>query len=96
MKTKRYTEIRICDLKPVIDSMCPIRIFINRKLVWDDCCRTVGIEETIKEYDEIMRKENLVRQLKFDIDEFHHSIVHIETTNKETYRLNTNCIVKDD
>lgn len=93
MSDKRCTELRICDLKDVILQMCPTRIFINRKLIWDDYSLDPS-DTMLKRLDAILSKENLVRQLKFDIDDYHHSIVHIETTNKTKYIEKTYCKVK--
>ena len=81
----RYTELRICDLRQVIDLMCPIEIFINRKSAWQD--NDEPTEVILRKYDELLKREDLVAHIGFSIDDFHQSIVIITTTDKECYTI---------
>ena len=78
----------IKEIKDAISFMKPIKIYINDELKWDDEVDYTGLPDNqIKEkynhhvasYYKILNQELDVKFIKFEIVQFHHSIVHIET-----------------
>ena len=67
------SSITISSLKEIIDKMCPIRIYLDGKTVWDDD------ESTLDEYNELFEREDIVHHINFSIVYFHHSIIWIYT-----------------
>ena len=67
------TSLRIKDLLNVITDMCPIKIYVNEELEWDD---DTG---TLDEYYVFFQRPDYVEFLSFKITAFHHSIVYIKT-----------------
>ena len=70
---KIFSSLKIKDLDCEIESMCPIRIYINDFLVWDDDI------DSLDKYSLILDKEDIVSEIRFEIVQFHHSIVYITT-----------------
>lgn len=84
----RETEIKICDISDIIKNMCPVEIYVNNKLEWTDDVDITGMseEESYKickkitaDFNEFIKKKTLIESIKFDIVDYHHSIIHIET-----------------
>lgn len=82
------TEIRICDIANEIRNMAPIIIFINGKKVWSDDVDLTDIEsknaifliqENLKQFDEMLHREDLVWEITYHIVQHHHSAVYIKT-----------------
>lgn len=70
------SEITILDLKPFIDSLCPVKIFVDGKLVWDDFADD---GEICKRYDDVMTRQTLVAKVSVEIVSYHHSIIYLTT-----------------
>ena len=68
-----YTEVTIRDYAQVITEMCPIKLFLNDTLVWDDDT------DPLSWYYEFLSKDLLVKKIVCDVVEFHHTEVHIYT-----------------
>ena len=86
----RKTDITLNDLKQVITGMCPIRIFINNILVWDDDDVDLtnmhsyqealdAIAKNEKKFENIFLDPRYVLNINFEIVEHHHSIVRVAT-----------------
>lgn len=75
---QKFTELRICDLAKIINSMCPVRIYINGKCKWND-----DENDTEQLYQTILNSTDLVYNLKFKIVHFHHSYVYIKTLKEK-------------
>ena len=74
------SSLRICDFSEIIQKTCPIKIFINNEVVWDDEAYDVSnYQDSIAQYNEVLNREDIVLSITFDIVMFHHSIVYIET-----------------
>lgn len=71
------SEITIADLKKSIDSLCPIKIFIDGQLVWDDDLD--DIDALFKKYDDITTSKTIVATISVEIVSYHHSIIKITT-----------------
>lgn len=67
------TEITIRDCADLICSMCPVKVFYNDILVWDDDI------DPIDWFYEIVNKNILISKITFQIVHFHHSNVYIYT-----------------
>lgn len=72
-----YSEITILDLKPFIDSLCPIKIFIDGQVAWDD--DSDDIDVLFKKYDDVTTQKTIVATISFEVVSYHHSIVKITT-----------------
>lgn len=70
------SEITIADLKKFIDSLCPVKIFVDGKLVWDDFADD---GELCKRYDEVTTRKTLVATVSVEIVCYHHSIIYLNT-----------------
>ncbi len=69
----RNSELTMADIKETVDSLRPIRITINKAVVWDDNY------DDLKKYDAIFTFNYIVTEIKFKIVSFHHSYVEIKT-----------------
>lgn len=77
-------QIRICDLQEVFKVICPVQIFIDGQIVWDDNQFMEGwtVEDMRKfqdDYVNILNRKDIVKKFTFYIVAFHHSVVVIET-----------------
>lgn len=70
---RNNSSVMIKHIDYVIEAMCPIKIYINEFLVWDDDVDNLDI------YDDILKREDIVTNISFEIVQFHHSIVYITT-----------------
>lgn len=68
------SELTMADIKTTVNSLNPIRITINKAVVWDD-----NYDDLLK-YDAIFKLNYIVKEIKFKIVSFHHSYVEIKTT----------------
>jgi len=60
----------------VINQMCPIQIYINNNLEWND----LDDENfNARKYHLLLERTDIVKSIKFEITQFHHSICYIET-----------------
>ena len=66
------SELKLEDIKKAVDAMCPIKIYINGNIVWDDNY------DSIKLYDHIFTMNYIVKEIKFKVVSFHHTIVKIK------------------
>ena len=73
----RHTEVKVCDLKDRLTSFCPVAIYINDCLEWDDDDYKPNI------YDKIFERTDFVTDIKIQIVHFHHSIISIYTVNED-------------
>lgn len=78
------SEIKICDLKEVFDVMCPVQIFIDGKIVWDDNQIVDDwTAEDVREFQDLyfktINRDDKVKKFTFYTVAFHHSVVVIET-----------------
>lgn len=76
--------IRICDLQEVFKVICPIQIFIDGQIVWDDNQIMEGWtgEDMTKfqdDYVNILNRKDKVKKFTFYTIAFNHSVVVIET-----------------
>lgn len=71
----KNSELTIKDISNLIHQFCPIQIYFNNVLVWDDDEGEILFNEFFKWMSEL---ENIVYSIKFDIVQFHHSIVYLE------------------
>ena len=71
------SEITILDLKPLIDSLCPIKIFIDGQVAWDD--DSDDIDSLFKKYDDITTQKIIVATVSIEIVSYHHSVIKITT-----------------
>ena len=75
------SEFILGDVLSKIQTFNPIIIYIDDKLVWDDCR---SIEEGWISYDKALEKygdvwHKTVRRVDIKVTEFHHSLVEIFT-----------------
>ena len=82
------SEIRICNLAAVIRSMCPVAIIINCLPVWMDDVDLTNVDDEVgrhlievnkKHYEEVLRREDIVASITFQVVEYHHTAVYILT-----------------
>ena len=67
------SDIKMSDIKEIVNKMNPIKIIINKNVVWDDDY------DDIKKYDCIFTLDYTIKEFKFQIVSFHHSVVTIKT-----------------
>lgn len=67
------SEIKLKDIKEVVDAMCPIKIYINGNEAWDDD------EDDIEIYNALFAFNYIVKEIRFKVVSFHHTIVIIKT-----------------
>lgn len=75
-------ELRIKDIATTISSMCPVKVYVNENCIFDDdkVTQPLVIDKEWAKYEEFLKtSQDLVNSIKFDICDFHHSIVHIKT-----------------
>lgn len=74
------STIRIKDIADIIENFCPIRIYVNDECVFDDdkVTQPIAIDKEYAKSRELLKSEAYVNSIKFDICDFHHSIVYIE------------------
>lgn len=74
------STIRIKDITDIIENFCPIRIYVNDECVFDDdkVTQPIAIDKEYAKSRELLKSEAYVNSIKFDICDFHHSIVYIE------------------
>lgn len=65
------SELTIKDLKTLILSMSPIKIYLKHKVLWDD------ETDNIVRLTAILQRKDIVTRISFEIVDFHHSIVYI-------------------
>ena len=69
---KSNSSLTIREMSSLIDDWCPIQVFINGNEVWND-------EDGLAAYREYVGQcVNIIKSIKFEIVQFHHSIVYIE------------------
>ena len=82
----RKTEIKIKDIREVIQSLSPIAIYINNEIAWKDDLDLTTLTkeegnrlliEKGKQYDDVLAREDLVDEINIKITDYHHSIVRI-------------------
>ena len=74
------SSLHICDFSETIQNLCPIKIFVNNELIWDDEVYDVSnYQDSIIKYNEALARKDIVLSITFNIVMFHHSIVYIET-----------------
>ena len=87
---RKYTEISFMDAISMTDKFCPIKIYYNGKLVWDDDASMgayISLESAIDnfktkhpEWQQIM-----IHTIKIDIVSFHHSIIYLKGKRVKPY-----------
>jgi hypothetical protein len=89
--SRKCTEISFMDALSMTNNFCPIKIYYNNKLVWDDdLSESEGwmlLSEAIEkfkakhpEWQQIM-----IHTIKVDIVSFHHSIIHLKGKRVKPY-----------
>jgi len=77
----KSSEIKLKDIRGLIEPLCPIQIYYNNKIVWDDN-RPIGDKlcepETYEKFWEEFA-EDIISKYKVEITHFHHSIVKIKS-----------------
>lgn len=71
MEPMRESELSLRDLKDDIDRMCPVRLYINDKLIWDD------FKDDIKIFNDALDSDKIVKCIVYEIVDWHHSIAKI-------------------
>ena len=75
------SEFILGDVLSKIQGFSPIIIYIDDKLVWDDCRSIeegwISYDRAIEQYGDIWQKT--VRRVDIKVTEFHHSLVEIFT-----------------
>ncbi len=66
------SNLTLRDLKENIDSMCPVRLYIDNQLIWDDFA-----DDDIKIYDEALDSDKIVACIVYEIADWHHSVVKV-------------------
>jgi hypothetical protein len=61
------------DVKETIDSLRPLKIYINGKVAWDED------NDSLAKYEALFKSDVIVTEIKFTIVSFHHSYVKITT-----------------
>lgn len=72
------SEITIADLKNTIDSLCPVKIIIDGKLVWDDDF-VDDFDTHMEQYEKITTSKIIVVSFGAKIVSYHHSIIYLNT-----------------
>ncbi|MEE1303251.1 MAG: hypothetical protein UHD64_10750 [Bacteroidales bacterium] len=83
MCRRKNTEISLMDAISMIDNFCPIKIYYNGKVLWDDD-GSMGVymplEAALENYK--IKHPNwsqiLIHSIKIDIDHFHHGIIRLK------------------
>jgi hypothetical protein len=66
MEPMRESELSLRDLKDDIDRMCPVRLYINDKLIWDD------FKDDIKVFNDALDSDKIVKCIVYEIVEAKH------------------------
>ena len=76
------SKIKIKDISSIIEHFCPIKIYINEECAFDDdkVTQPLAVDKEFAKIKEILQNEAFISSIKFDICDFHHSIVYITTT----------------
>lgn len=88
---RKNTEISFMDAISMTDNFCPIKIYYNNEVVWDDSLFLYGgwsaFDASINnfkmnhpEWEQIM-----IYKIKIDIVDFHHSIIHFKGKRVKPY-----------
>lgn len=83
MFKRKYTEIGLIDALSMVDNFCPIKIYYNGKLLWDDDA-AMGVWMSLETALENFKIKNpnwghiLIHSIKIDIVDFHHSIIRFK------------------
>lgn len=84
MRRHKYTEISLMDAISMVDNFCPIKIYYNGRVLWDDNV-DIGEDwmslETALENFKIKHPnwgQILIHSIKIDIDHFHHGIIRLK------------------
>lgn len=64
----------IRDYAQIINEMCPVKLFLNDILVWDDFNN-----DPLEWYYDFLSKDLLVEKLVCEVVHFHHTEIHIYT-----------------
>lgn len=72
------SEITIADLKQFIDSLCPIKIIVDGRLIWDDDF-VDEFDAHMEQYEKITTSKVIVTSFGAKIVSYHHSIIHLTT-----------------
>lgn len=70
---KPCSELKLPDIKPTVDSLRPLKIIVNKKVIWDEDY------DDMSKYEAIFRVGYIVTEIKFTIVSWHHSYVEITT-----------------
>ena len=75
------STIQIKDISSVIHRFCPIKIYINGECAFDDdkVTQPLVVDKEYAKLEKLLQSELFVDSIKFDICDFHHSIVYIKT-----------------
>lgn len=74
-----HSEVKISDLKQIIDSLCPVQIIIDDKVVWDDYITVNDFNAHMEHYEEVTTSNDIVVNFYFKVVEYHHTIISIHT-----------------
>lgn len=76
------SSLRIKDISKTISSMRPVKVYVNENCIFDDdkVTQPLVVDKEWAKYEEFLKtSQDLVSSIKFDICDFHHSIVYITT-----------------
>ena len=72
---KKNSSFTIQNLSKIINYFSPTQIYFNQVLVWDEDDDEINSYEL---FEHLTNLEDIVYSIKFDIVDFHHSIVYLE------------------
>lgn len=80
----KNTEISLIDAISMVDNFCPIKIYYNNELVWDDDMAIgfgwVSLETALWSFKNKHPEwvNIVIHTIKIDIVDFHHSIIRLK------------------
>lgn len=75
MKPCFCSELTMRDIKETVDTLRPLKIFINGKIAWDEDT------DSLVKYETLFNLKLIVTEIKFTIVSLHHS--HVMITAKQ-------------
>ena len=81
---KRYSNISLEKALELIKPFCPIKIYYNRKILWDDCLMVgegwISLNSAIDNFKKACHayKNILITDIKIKITDFHHSYIYLK------------------
>lgn len=73
MQAPICSSLTMRDIKETVDSLRPIRVYVDDKLAWDED------NDVLIKYEGLFRLDLIVTKIEFTIVSLHHSYVKITT-----------------